>query len=548
MTDTETTAQGFETLALHGGQEPDPTTNARAVPIYQTTSYTFDSADHAADLFGLKEFGNIYTRIMNPTNDVFEKRVAALEGGVGALAFSSGSAAVTFSILNIAGAGDHIVSANSLYGGTYNLFVHTLPRFGLDIDLVEPNDPENFRRAIRPETKLLYAETVGNPKLDTLDIAAVADIAHEAGIPLIVDNTMATPYLIRPIDHGADIVVHSATKFIGGHGTSIGGVVVDSGRFDWGQNDKFPGLVEPDASYHGLKFFEALGPITYIIKLRVSLLRDIGAALSPFNAFLFLQGLETLPLRMERHSANALAVAQFLETHPKVEWVLYPGLECHLTHGTACAYHYRGLFGAIVGFGIAGGREAGRRFVESTELFSHLANIGDAKSLAIHPATTTHSQLTADEQLECGVTDDFVRLSVGIETIDDIIADLDQALAKADEPARPGGPGGSVESRSHDREEAQSTQGDRRRRHGVRRGRRQRRRRPYQARDVRPARPGARPRGRRHAGAVHARLRDVRHAERAQGQRGHGLPRPLRRRARGRAPRRATTSARAGGT
>ncbi len=431
MTDTDTTAQGFETLALHGGQEPDPTTNARAVPIYQTTSYTFDSADHAADLFGLKEFGNIYTRIMNPTNDVFEKRVAALEGGVGALAFSSGSAAVTFSILNIAGAGDHIVSANSLYGGTYNLFVHTLPRFGLDIDLVDPNDPENFRRAIKPETKLLYAETVGNPKLDTLDIAAVADIAHEAGIPLIVDNTMATPYLIRPVDHGADVVVHSATKFIGGHGTSIGGVVVDSGRFDWGQNDKFPGLVEPDASYHGLKFFEALGPITYITKLRVSLLRDIGAALSPFNAFLFLQGLETLPLRMERHSANALAVAQHLQDHPKVDWVLYPGLECHLTHGTACAYHYRGLFGAIVGFGIAGGREAGRRFVESTELFSHLANIGDAKSLAIHPATTTHSQLTPEEQIECGVTDDFVRLSVGIETIDDIIADLDQALAKA---------------------------------------------------------------------------------------------------------------------
>ncbi len=432
MTDTDTAAaQGFETLALHGGQEPDPTTNARAVPIYQTTSYTFDSADHAANLFGLKEFGNIYTRIMNPTNDVFEKRVAALEGGVGALAFSSGSAAVTFSILNIAGAGDHIVSANSLYGGTYNLFVHTLPRFGLDVELVDPNDPENFRRAIRPETKLLYAETVGNPKLDTLDIEAVAAIAHEAGIPLIVDNTMATPYLIRPIDHGADIVVHSATKFIGGHGTSIGGVVVDSGGFDWSQNDRFPGLVEPDASYHGLKFYEALGPITYIIKLRVSLLRDVGAALSPFNAFLFLQGLETLPLRMERHSTNALAVAQYLQDHPKVTWVLYPGLECHATHGIACTYHYRGLFGAILGFGIAGGRESGRRFVESTQLFSHLANIGDAKSLAIHPATTTHSQLTAEEQLECGVTDDFVRLSVGIESIDDIIADLDQALAQA---------------------------------------------------------------------------------------------------------------------
>ena len=308
MSDTETTPvpQGFETLALHGGQEPDPTTNARAVPIYQTTAYIFDNADHAADLFGLREFGNIYTRIMNPTNDVFEKRVAALEGGVGALAFSSGSSAVTFSILNLAGAGDHIVSANSLYGGTYNLFVHTLPRFGLEIDLVDPLDPESFRRAIKPNTKLLYAETVGNPKLDTLDIDAVAAIAHEAGIPLIVDNTMATPYLIKPIDHGADIVVHSATKFIGGHGTSIGGVVVDAGRFDWSQNDKFPGLVEPDASYHGLKFHEALGPLTYIVKLRVSLLRDIGAALSPFNAFLFLQGLETLPLRMERHSTNAL--------------------------------------------------------------------------------------------------------------------------------------------------------------------------------------------------------------------------------------------------
>jgi O-acetylhomoserine (thiol)-lyase len=432
MTDTDAKAtRGFETLALHGGQEADPTTNARAVPIYQTTSYTFDSADHAADLFGLREFGNIYTRIMNPTNDVFEKRVAALEGGAGALAFSSGSAAVTFSILNIAGAGDHIVSANSLYGGTYNLFVHTLPRFGLDIDLVDPNDPENFRRAIKPTTKLLYAETVGNPKLDTLDIEAVAAIAHEAGIPLIVDNTMATPYLIRPIDHGADIVVHSATKFIGGHGTSIGGVVVDSGKFDWAQNDKFPGLVEPDASYHGLKFFEALGPITYIVKLRVSLLRDVGAALSPFNAFLFLQGLETLHLRMERHSVNAYRVAEFLQDHPKVTWVSYPGLECHTTHGLACKYHYRGLFGAIVGFGIAGGREAGRRFVESTQLLSHLANIGDAKSLAIHPATTTHSQLTTEEQLECGVTDDFVRLSIGIESLEDIIADIDQALAKS---------------------------------------------------------------------------------------------------------------------
>ncbi len=428
---TEASAQGFETLALHAGQAPDPATNARAVPIYQTTSYTFDSADHAADLFGLREFGNIYTRIMNPTTDVFEKRVAALEGGVAALAFGSGSSAVTFSILNIAGAGDHVVSANSLYGGTYNLFVHTLPRFGLEIDLVDPSDPEAFRRAIKPATKLLYAETVGNPKLDTLDIEAVAAIAHEAGIPLIVDNTMATPYLISPIAHGADIVVHSATKFIGGHGTSIGGVVVDSGRFDWAQSDEFPGLVEADASYHGLKFYEALGPLTYIVKLRVSLLRDIGAALSPFNAFLFLQGLETLPLRMERHSANALAVAEHLEAHSKVGWVSYPGLPSHPSHELAKRYHHRDLYGAIVGFGIKGGREAGRRFVEGTQLFSHLANIGDAKSLVIHPATTTHSQLEPEEQHLAGVTDDFVRLSVGIESVDDIIADIDQALAKA---------------------------------------------------------------------------------------------------------------------
>jgi O-acetylhomoserine (thiol)-lyase len=431
MTDLKQTTPGFDTIALHGGQKPDPTTNARAVPIYQTTSYVFDSAEHAANLFGLKEFGNIYTRIMNPTTDVFEQRVAALEGGVGALGFASGSAAVTFSILNIAGAGDHVISANSLYGGTYNLFVHTLPRFGLDIDLVDPSDPENFRRALKPNTKLIYAETVGNPKLDTLDLDAVAAIAHEAGIPLIVDNTMPTPYLIRPIDHGADIVVHSATKFIGGHGTSIGGVVVDSGRFDWSQNDKFPGLVEPDASYHGLKFYEALGPITYIVKLRVSLLRDIGAALSPFNSFLFLQGLETLSLRMERHSTNALAVAEFLGQHPKVDWVVYPGLPSHPAHGLARKYHYRDLYGAIVGFGVKGGRESGRRFVESTELFSHLANIGDAKSLVIHPATTTHSQLDPADLLATGVTDDFVRLSVGVETIDDIIADIDQALARA---------------------------------------------------------------------------------------------------------------------
>jgi O-acetylhomoserine (thiol)-lyase len=431
MTDVDQKQLGFETLALHGGQVPDACTNARAVPIYQTTSYVFNDADHAANLFGLKEFGNIYTRIMNPTNDVFEQRMAALEGGVGALAFASGSSAVTFSLLNIVGAGDHIVSANSLYGGTYNLFVHTLPRFGVEIDLVDPVDAENFRRALKPNTRALYAETVGNPKLDTLDIAAVADIAHEAGVPLVVDNTMPSPYLVHPIDYGADIVVHSATKFIGGHGTSIGGVVVDSGRFDWAQNDKFPGLVEPDASYHGLKFYEALGSIAYIIKLRVSLLRDIGASLSPFNSFLFLQGLETLPLRMERHSANAMAVARHLEEHPKVTWVSYPGLESHSTHALAKRYHTRGLYGAIVGFGVEGGRESGRRFVESTKLLSHLANIGDAKSLVIHPATTTHSQLEPEELHATGVTDDFVRLSIGLETVDDIIDDIDQALTRA---------------------------------------------------------------------------------------------------------------------
>ncbi len=425
------TFTGFETLALHAGQEPDSATNARAVPIYQTTSYVFNDAEHAADLFSLRQAGNIYTRMMNPTTDVFEKRVAALEGGVGALAFSSGSAAITFAVLNIAGAGDHIVSANSLYGGTYNLFVHTLPRFGLEIDLVDPADPQNFRHAIKPNTKAIYAETVGNPKLDTLNIKAVASVAHEAGIPLIIDNTLTTPYLVQPFDHGADIIVHSATKFMGGHGTSIGGVVVDGGCFDWTQNDKFPGLVEPDVSYHGLRFCEALGSAAYIVKLRVSLLRDIGAALSPFNAFLLLQGLETLPLRMERHSANALRVAQHLEQHPNVSWVSYPGLASHPAHETARTYHHRGLYGAIIGFGIKGGREAGRRFVESTTLLSHLANIGDAKSLVIHPATTTHSQLSAEEQLLAGVSDDFVRLSIGLETIGDILEDIDLALAPA---------------------------------------------------------------------------------------------------------------------
>lgn len=424
-------ARGFETLALHAGQEPDSATNSRAVPIYQTTSYTFDSAEHAADLFGLRESGNIYTRMMNPTTDVFEKRVAALEGGIGAVAFSSGSAAITFAILNIAGAGDHVVSASTLYGGTCTLFAHTLPRLGVTVDLVDPDNPESFRRAIRPNTKLLYAETVGNPKLNALDIEAVAAVAHEAGIPLIVDNTMPSPYLVRPLDHGADVVVHSATKFIGGHGTSIGGIVVDSGRFDWGKSDKFPTIVEPDASYHGLKFYEALGPAAYITKLRVTLLRDVGASVSPFNSFLFLQGLETLHLRMERHSVNALGVAEFLERHPRVSWVSYPGLPSHPTYEIARKYHHRGLYGAMVGFGIKGGRDAGQRFVEGTELLSHLANIGDAKSLVIHPASTTHSQLNAEELVASGATDDFVRLSIGIESLEDIIADIDQALAKA---------------------------------------------------------------------------------------------------------------------
>lgn len=423
--------RGFETLALHAGQTPDAATGARAVPIYQTTAYVFDDSDHAAELFQLRRPGNIYTRIMNPTNDVFERRVAALEGGVGALAFASGSSAVAFSLLNIVGAGDHVVSANSLYGGTYNLFAHTLPRLGVITDLVDPADPEAFRRALRPETKAVYAETVGNPKLDTLDIRAVADIAHDAGVPLIVDNTMPTPYLIRPIEHGADVVVHSATKFMGGHGTSLGGVVVDAGRFDWAQNDRFPGLVEPDASYHGLRFVEAAGAAAFITKLRVTLLRDVGASLSPFNAFLFLQGLETLPLRMERHSTNAFAVARFLEEHPKVSWVSYPGLPSHASHEIAKTYHYRGLYGAMIGFGVAGGREAGRRFVEGTRLLSHVANIGDAKSLVIHPATTTHSQLEPEEQHLAGVTDDFVRLSIGIESIEDIVADIDQALETA---------------------------------------------------------------------------------------------------------------------
>ncbi len=418
---------GFDTLALHGGQEVDPATNARAVPIYQTTSYVFNDTDHAANLFSLAEPGNIYTRIMNPTNDVFEQRVALLEGGVGALAVSSGQAAETLAILNIAGAGDEIVSAAALYGGTYNLFHYTLPKIGINVKFVDSRDPESFRQAITDKTKALYAETVGNPALDTLDIEAAAAIAHEAGIPLIVDNTVPSPYLVNPLKHGADIVVHSATKFIGGHGTSIGGIIVDGGKFPW-DNGRFPGFTEPDPSYHGLEFYPTLGELSFILKARVQMLRDYGPALSPFHSFLFLQGLETLPLRMERHSQNAMAVAEFLRDHPKVNWVNYPGLSDHPSHDLAKKYHRDGMFGAILGFGIEGALEAGKKFIDRLELHSLLANIGDAKSLVIHPASTTHSQLSAEEQKSTGVTDDYIRLSVGLESIDDILYDLDQAL------------------------------------------------------------------------------------------------------------------------
>jgi O-acetylhomoserine (thiol)-lyase len=425
---------GFETQALHAGQVPDPTTNSRAVPIYQTTSYVFNSADHAANLFGLKEFGNIYTRIHNPTQDVFENRIAALEGGVMAVAFASGQAAETMAILNLASSGDEIVSTTSLYGGTYNLFHYTLPKLGITVRFVEPGNVAAIKAAITDKTKAVYSETIGNPDLITLDIEAVAKVAHDAGVPLILDNTMPSPYLVRPIEHGADIVIHSATKFIGGHGTSIGGIVVDGGTFDWAASGRFPDFTSPDPSYHGLVYTDVFtaanfgANIAFAIKLRVQLLRDIGAAITPFNSFLFLLGVETLPLRMERHSQNAMAVARFLTEHPKVSWVNYPGLASHPAYQTASKYHRNGLYGAILGFGVRGGREAGRKVVESTKIFSHLANIGDAKSLIIHPATTTHSQLTEAEQATTGVTPDYVRLSVGLETVGDLIADLEQAL------------------------------------------------------------------------------------------------------------------------
>jgi O-acetylhomoserine (thiol)-lyase len=426
----ENKTPGFETLALHGGQSPDPATNARAVPIYQTTSYVFNDAEHAANLFALREFGNIYTRMMNPTTDVFEKRIAALEGGVGALGVASGQAAITLALLNLVHPGEEVVSSLSLYGGTYNLFTSTFPKMGIKVKYVDSTDPANFAKAIGPKTRALYAESVGNPRLDTLDFAEVSRTAHDNGIPLVIDNTLPTPFLLKALDHGTDVVVHSATKFIGGHGTSIGGAIVDSGKFDWTRG-KFPDMTEPDPSYHGIVYTKAFGPAAYIIKARVQLLRDLGPALSPFNSFLFLQGLETLPLRMERHSQNAQKVAAFLEGHELVKWVNYPGLTSHPQHDLAKKYHHRGLYGGILGFGIKGGRDAGKAFIENLKLLSHLANVGDAKSLAIHPATTTHSQLTPEEQLSTGVTDDFVRLSVGLESLDDIIDDIDQALSKA---------------------------------------------------------------------------------------------------------------------
>lgn len=416
----------LETLALHAGQSVDSDTLSRAVPIYQTTSYCFKDADHAARLFSLQEFGNIYTRLMNPTTDVLEKRLAALEGGVGGLALSSGQSAIYVSIFNICGAGGHIVSSNSLYGGTATLFEHTFAKLGIEVTFVDPKDPQNFAAAIRDNTRLVYLETIGNPKNDVLEYDRIAEIAHEHGMPVICDNTVATPILFRPIEHGIDIVVHSCTKFIGGHGNSIGGAIVDSGNFDW-TNGRYPELTEPDPSYHGVKYVEALGNLAYIIKARTQFLRDMGSCMSPFNAFLFLQGLETLHLRMPRHSENALKLAQWLEKQPQVDWVNYPGLPSHPDHARAKKYLPDGQ-GAILGFGIKGGKEAGVKFINSVKLASHLANIGDSKTLVIHPASTTHQQLSDEEQLAAGVTPDYIRVSVGTEHIDDIIADFEQAF------------------------------------------------------------------------------------------------------------------------
>ena len=426
MPSTSDRAFGFATRALHAGHRPDAETGARAVPIYQTTSYVFEDTAHAAALFNLQRFGNIYTRLMNPTTAALEERVAALERGVGALAVGSGQAAQFIALAGLLEAGDEIVAAKTLYGGTYTQFDVSFRRFGIQTTFVDPDDPENFRRAITPQTRVLYAETIGNPRMNVLDIAAVAAIAHDNNLPLMIDNTFASPYLCRPIEHGADIVVHSATKFIGGHGTSIGGVIVDSGRFPWDRG-RFPQLLEPSKGYHGIRFYETFGDFAYIMKTRVEGLRDFGPALSPFNSFQFLQGLETLKLRMECHSQNALAVAQFLEKHEAVAWVNYPGLPASPYHALAERYLPRGA-GGVLTFGIRGGLDAGRRFIEALQVFSHLANIGDAKSLVIHPASTTHQQLTTDEKLAGGITDDLIRLSVGIEEVDDILWDLNQAL------------------------------------------------------------------------------------------------------------------------
>ncbi|KJS31778.1 MAG: O-acetylhomoserine aminocarboxypropyltransferase [Desulfatitalea sp. BRH_c12] len=419
--------KGFATQAIHGGHTPDSDTRSRAVPLYQTTSYTFDDTAHAADLFGLRKFGNIYTRIMNPTTDVLEQRIAALEGGVGALAVASGQAAETLTMLTLAQAGDEIVASTDLYGGTVSLFSHTLPRMGINVRFVQPGDFNGWEQAITDKTKALFVESIGNPKLDIVDIEKIAAIGAVRGVPLVVDNTVTSPYLLRPFDHGAAIVVHSATKFIGGHGTSIGGIIVDSGKFDWAGSGRFTAFQDPDPAYHGLKFLEAFGNMTFILRARVLGLRDMGAAISPFNAWLFLQGLETLHLRMARHCENGLAVAKWLQDHSCVAWVRYPGLSSSPTFGLKEKYLPKGQ-GALVGFGIRGGQAAAVKFIESCKLFSHLANIGDAKSLVIHPASTTHEQLGEEEQRAAGVTPDFIRLSVGIEDIDDILADLDQAL------------------------------------------------------------------------------------------------------------------------
>jgi O-acetylhomoserine (thiol)-lyase len=419
----------FDTLQVHAGQEVDPATGSRAVPIYQTSSYVFKNSDHAADLFALRDSGNIYTRIMNPTNDVFEKRIAALEGGTAALAVASGSAAITYSILNVAGSGDEIVAANTLYGGTYNLFAVTLPRYGVNTKFVDPDDIKNFEEAITDKTKAVFIESIGNPNANIIDIEAVANIAHKHGIPLIIDNTFGTPYLVRPIEYGADVVVHSATKFIGGHGTSIGGVIVDGGKFDYAASGKFPGFTKPDESYHGVVYSQ-LGGVAFVLKARVQLLRDTGAAISPFNSFLFIQGLETLSLRVERHVSNSKKIAEHLQNHPLVEFVNYPSLKGNKYYELAQKYVPKGA-GSVFTFGIKGGFDNAKKFIDSLEIFSLLANVADAKSLVIHPASTTHSQLSEKDLLESGVTPNTIRLSIGIEDVDDLIYDIDQALEKS---------------------------------------------------------------------------------------------------------------------